>query len=307
MRPILSLNDLASRLGTPATCLRDIGRQINKHYTTRPLVQGAKSRQLAVPTAELMDIQRRINHNILAKLVLPPCVYGGVPGGSPRKNASQHEDQPCVVNMDVKEFFPHVRHYMVYRMFKHELGFGRDVASLLTRLTTYRSYLPQGAPTSTPIANLLLAAPVDIPVAAEAARLDLHYSRFVDDIAISGKNPRQLINLIAKLLSHKRLQVHRFRRHQRSKLKITGSGRSQQVTGLVVNAPCGLSVPGKRREKIRTAIWVLRRIPKQEFSTAVRSIRGKINYVSQFNHGSARRLAAYLEATLAMRDIRRSI
>jgi hypothetical protein len=201
--------------------------------------------------------------------------------------------------MDVKEFFPHVRHYMVYRMFKHELGFGRDVASLLTRLTTHRSYLPQGAPTSTPIANLLLAAPVDAPLATEAVRSGLRYSRYVDDIAISGKNPRSLINLIAKLLSRRRLKVHRLRRQSRSKLKITSSGRAQQVTGLIVNAPRGLSVPGHRRQKIRTAIWVLRRTSGQELPRAVNSIRGKISYVAQFNRGSARRLAAYLEATLA--------
>jgi RNA-directed DNA polymerase len=251
-----------------------------------------------------MDIQRRINNNILAGLGLPPCVYGGVPGGSPRKNAAQHENQLCVVNMDVKEFFPHVRHYMVYRMFKHELGFGRDVASFLTRLTTYRSYLPQGAPTSTTIANLLLAAAVDAPVSSEAARLGIRYSRFVDDIAISGKNPRQLINFVAKLLSRKRLQIHRFRRHTKSKLKITGNGCAQQVTGLIVNAPHGLSVPGKRRDKIRTAIWVLRQASRQELSRAARSIHGKISYVAQFNRGSARRLTNYLESTLAGRGIR---
>lgn len=301
MRPILSVRDLASRLGTPPARLYDIGSDIRTHYTTRPLLQGKKVRQLAVPKSELKEIQRRINSNILAKFQLPAGVYGGVPGGSPRKNAAEHAHQPCVVNMDVREFFPHVRHYMVYRMFRHELGFGRDVASLLTRLTTYRSYLPQGAPTSTPIANLLLAAPVDAPVAIEAARSGLRYSRFVDDIAISGKNPRQLISLIAKLLSRRRLKIHRFRRHSRSKLKIMGSGRAQRVTGLVVNAPRGLSVPGARREKIRTAIWVLRRTSRQHLSRAVNSIRGKISYVAQFNCGSAKRLTAYLEATLAGR------
>jgi RNA-directed DNA polymerase len=296
------MRDLSSRVGTPPARLRDIGRNIGTHYTTRPLVQGKKARQLAVPTPELKEIQRRINSNILAKIKLLPCVYGGVPGGSPRKNAAQHVDQLCVVNMDVKEFFPHVRHYMVYRMFKHELRFGRDVASLLTRLTTYRSYLPQGAPTSTPIANLLLAAPVDASVAAEATRLGLHYSRFVDDIAISGKNPRRLINFIAKLLSRRRLQIHRFRRHIKSKLKITSSGRAQQVTGLIVNAPSGLSVPGERRDEIRTAIWILRRTNRQDLFRAVNSIRGKISYVAQFNRGSAKRLTAYLEATLTGRS-----
>ena len=74
------------------------------------------------------------------------------------------------VNLDVKDFFPNVRHYIVYRMFRRELGFGRDVARLLTRLTTFRAGLPQGAPTSTAIANVLLALPVDGPISVEAER-----------------------------------------------------------------------------------------------------------------------------------------
>lgn len=160
MQPILSVRDLSSRLGFSPSRLRDIGRNINSHYTAKPLKQGSKSRQLAVPGPELKFIQRRIN-GILANVPLASGVYGGVPGGSPRKNASEHAKQQCVINMDVKEFFPNVRNSMVFRMFRHQLGFGRDVASLLTRLTTYRTYLPQGAPTSTVVANLLLAAPVD--------------------------------------------------------------------------------------------------------------------------------------------------
>lgn len=306
MQPILSVRDLASRLGTSATRLREISREIKRDvrtlYKTHLLIQGSKVRQLAVPTPELMEIQRRINSNILAKLRLPVGVYGGVLGGSPRKNAAGHVDQPCVVNIDVKEFFPNVRHYMVYRMFRHEQEFGCDVASLLTRLTTYRSYLPQGAPTSTSIANLLLASPVDAPVAIEAERSGLRYSRFVDDITISGKNPRPFINLIARLLSRRRLQIHRYRPRQgRSKLKITGSGRAQRVTGLIVNAQRGLSVPGIRRERIRTAVWCLRRTSNHELAHAVNSIRGRISYVAQFNPGSARRLTAYLAETLAGR------
>jgi hypothetical protein len=259
---------------------------------------------LAIPGPDLKLIQRRINSNILAKVPLARTVYGGVRGGSPRKNAGEHSNQRCVINMDVKEFFPNVRHYMVFRMFRNELGFGRDVASLLTRLTTYRSYLPQGAPTSTAVANLLLAAPVDVPLSAEAERSGLRYSRFVDDIAISGRNPRSLINIIARLLSRRRLPIHRNRANRRSKLKITPSGRAQAVTGLIVNSPSGLSVPKARRDKVRAAIYALRRAPEHQLQSAIASICGKIAYVAQFNPGAAKRLNGYLELTLRQRPAR---
>ena len=301
MKPILSVRDLASQLGVKPDSLRSVAENIHSHYKTFPLQVGGKVRTLAVPDAELKGIQRLINSNIVAKIALAPGVYGGVRGGSPRKNAGEHMHQPCVVNMDVKEFFPNVRHYMVYRTFKHELRFGRDVASLLTRLTTYRSSLPQGAPTSTGIANLLLSRPVDGPVRADAKTRGLRYSRFVDDIAISGKEPRPLISFIAKLLSRRRLPIHRHKVNGKAKLKIIRSGRAQQVTGLIVNAPRGLSVALSRRDKIRSAIWALRHVRKHEVLSAVNSIRGKIGYVEQFNPGAAQRLNRYLESTLARR------
>ncbi|HWA39809.1 MAG TPA: reverse transcriptase family protein [Burkholderiales bacterium] len=303
MQPILSVRDLSSRLRVKPDRLREIARDIGSHYKDRWLKKGSKSRRLSVPDEELKEIQRRINSNILSKLPLGSTVYGGVRGGSPRRNAGEHVSQPYVVNMDVKEFFPNVRHYMVYRMFRHELGFGKDVASLLTRLTTYRSLLPQGAPTSTAVANLLLASPVDIPVAKEAERLGLKYSRFVDDIAISGPNPRPLINAIAKLLSRRRLPIHRAKRNGRSKLRITGVGRVQMVTGLIVNSPRGLSVPRARRESVRAAVWALRRAQNHELKSAIASIRGRVAYIAQFNRGSAKRLNAYLASALAAKGL----
>jgi hypothetical protein len=297
LKPIVSVRDLSSRLGVRPDTLRQIGLDIDQHYSEQWLKKGKKSRRLDVPGPVLKALQRRINRNVLAKIPLAKTIYGGVAGGSPRKNAGEHIGQPCVITMDVKEFFPKVRHYMVLRMFR-ELGFGREVASLLTRLTTYRSFLPQGAPTSTVVANLLLAGPVDGPISAEAERRGWRFSRFVDDIAISGKDPRPIINLVARFLSSRRLPIHRARPYGRSKLRITPNGRAQIVTGLVVNAAKGLSVPRARRDKIRAAIYALRRTPKHELEKALASVCGKVAYVAHFNPGAAKRLKAYLESTL---------
>jgi hypothetical protein len=302
LQPILSIRDLASRLGIKPSRLVEVAENIESHYKVHPLKQRGKTRMLNIPGADLKLIQRRINTNILSKMPLARTVYGGVRGGSPRRNAGEHSNQRCVINMDVKNFFPSVRHYMVFRMFRNELGFGRDVASLLTRLTTYNTYLPQGAPTSTAVANLLLAAPVDVPVSAEAERSGLRYSRFVDDIAISGGNPRPLINLIARLLSRRRLPIHRSKANGRSKLKITPSGHAQAVTGLIVNAQKGLSVPKARRDEIRAAIYAIRRSADHELQSAVASACGKIAYVAQFNAGAAQRLNGYLELVLRRRE-----
>lgn len=298
MKPVVSCRDLSSRLGVPTARLRAIAENVHAHYKAFPLVDKKKQkvRMLQVPDGELKGLQARIKSNILDRLGFEDAAHGGICGRSPRTNASQHLGQRCVINLDVKNFFPNVRHYVVYRMFRQDFGFGRDVARLLTRLTTLRGYLPQGTPTSTAIANVLLALPVDRPLAMEASRQDARYTRFVDDITLSGNNPRSLINLAGRMLSQRRLPLYRRRAHWPGKPKLTicSRGAPQEVTGLIVNSPRGPSVSKRRRDSVRAAIHALRGLTGEDLATALRSVRGRISYVRQFNPRSAVRLEKYL-------------
>jgi RNA-directed DNA polymerase len=291
-------------LGTPVDRLRQIIAEIEKHYSYDVLQQGPnKVRELRIPKAELRTLQRRINKNILAPLVFGEAAHGGVRGRSPLSNATKHLGQPCVVNLDVRDFFPSVRHYVVYRMFRRELGFGRDVARLLTRLTTLDAQLPQGAPTSTAVANIVLSVPVDNPIMALAERSGITYTRFVDDITLSGTNPRLLINAVARMLSRRRLLLYRkkSRFHAKPKLKIVSRSQAQEVTGLTVNSAYGPSTPRRYRDGLRAAIHGLRRLgDRQARQVAIRSIRGRIAYVRQFNPGAANRMQLHLDNVVTL-------
>jgi RNA-directed DNA polymerase len=300
VKAILSLRDFARRIATPIGRLKQIAEDIESHYHQFSVKdeKTQKVRQFRNPSPELKEIQRRINRIILSVVNISTIAHGGVAGKSTRSNASQHLGQPCVINVDVKKFFPNVRHYVVYRMFRGELGFGRDVASLLTRLTTLHSELPQGAPTSTTIANLLLSSAVDAPVAIESNALNAVTTRFVDDFTFSGLDPRSLINTTAKALSARRLPIWRrkSKSQPKAKLKITPLSRRQEVTGLVVNSRQGPSVSRTRRDAIRAAIFQLKNISDEPTRLkALTSFRGKIAYVRGFNPGSAARLERYIE------------
>jgi RNA-directed DNA polymerase len=279
--------------------LRQIAEDIEAHYRVFSIIDEKKKvRQIREPSPELKEIQRRINRKILSQAEISDVAHGGVAGKSTRSNASQHLGQPCVVNVDVKKFFPNVRHYVVHRMFRGELGFGRDVARLLTRLTTLHSELPQGAPTSTPIGNLLLSSAVDAPAAIQSNALNAAMTRFVDDFTFSGTNPRTLINTTAKALSARRLPIWRKKAkfQPKPKLKITPLSRRQEITGLVVNSRQGPSVSRQRRDAVRAAIYQLRSISDEaKWRKALNSIWGKIAYIRGFNPGSAMRLQRYIE------------
>lgn len=301
MNPILSLNELAWRLRVPLTRLHEIAADLVPHYRLKVWKKGDKVRHLHVPRAELKTLLRRIKKVVIDPVPLTSAAHGGVRGRSPRTNAEQHLGKRCVVTVDVKQFFPQVRHTMVYRMFRRELGFGRDVASLLTRLTTYRAELPQGSPTSTAIANLLLTMPLDRRIEADALSRDVKYSRFVDDAAMSGDNPQPLINQVARQLSTRGLRVHRpnTKEPEKSKLRIMPRSGPQRVTGLTVNSSSGPSVSREGRDKVRAAIHALPSLAGPDAQKALASIKGRIAHVAQFNPGSADRLNLYLRKAIS--------
>lgn len=301
MKRLVSLNDLARRVGVPRERLEHLAAQIDDQYREWPLIDPKvpdKVRIVRSPSDELMQVQRALVARIFSKIPLNDNVHGGVPGRSTRSNAAHHLGQACVITLDVKQFYDRVRHKVVYQLFCKELGFGRDVSRLLTRLTTYNDALPQGAPTSLAVANLLLTSPLDNPLSMEVKRLGLNATRFVDDIALSGENPRPLINGIAKKLSRRRLPIYRRKADGKSKLKIMPSSGPQEVTGLLVNRVQGPSISREKRARVRAAIHKLSDLRTEDRAQAVRSIEGRIQYVKQYNPGTAKRLKRCLREKL---------
>lgn len=287
------MNDFSSRLGIPRSRLDEVAAEVGHHYRSWQKLnkKTGKVRTLHAPSKELKDIQRRITRNILLKIEISPYVHGGVKGCSPRTNATPHLRRKWVASLDVRDFFPQIRHGVVLKLFRQELGFGRDVARLLTRLTTREGGLPQGAPTSLALANLILWKPVDLPIAGQASVLNLNYTRWVDDICASGDDPRPIINAVAKRLSQRGLRMYREKAkfQTKPKLKITPRWRRQEVTGLVVNGKAP-SVSRQRRDKVRAAIHQARNLKDSEFQKACESVQGRINHIAQFNPLAARRL-----------------
>lgn len=305
MRPILSERKLAIILRVTLPELRELAKNISAHYSswdeTNP--KTGKTRTICSPSPSLKAVQKRITKDVIVGAdAAAPYVHGGVKGRSARTNAASHLRKPYLVTIDVKKFFPSVRHYMVYRLFKSEIGCGRDVARLLTRLVTLDGALPQGAPTSVAVANLLLDSALDVPMNERATAAGTTYTRYIDDVGLSGANPQQLINEVARRLSRRRLSVHRvdMRPGAKSKLKIQPAHAPQEITGLQVNGS-RVSLSKARRDRVRAAIHELQRIKgMSDKGKAIASIRGRILHVQEFNPGTAKRLTDQLERALSL-------
>ena len=235
MKPLLSTRSLSHRLGIRRHDLRSLADNIQNNYRERTEFdeRKCKTRTFKIPSKELKFVQRRILRKILDKYALSNVPHGGVKGKSPQTNARQHCGQSLVVTVDIRNFYPSVTHKQVARMFRREFGCGRESTWLLTRLTTIDGQLPQGAPTSTAIANILLASTVDQQANAICCDHGVVVTRFVDDFGFSGRNSRTLINSTAQSAS--RIGLRTWRNHQ--KLKIMPAPQRQEVTGLTGCAP----------------------------------------------------------------------
>ena len=142
-------------------------------------------RKLSAPSARLKFVQKAINEKILAKQPLHRSCHGFTRKKSIVTNAKPHTGKEVLINIDLKDFFPSISAGRVYGIFL-SLGFEVEVARFLTRITTYKSCLPQGAPTSPALANLTCRR-LDSRLAGLSKKLKARYTLYADDLTFSGK------------------------------------------------------------------------------------------------------------------------
>ncbi|HEV8378597.1 MAG TPA: reverse transcriptase family protein, partial [Tepidisphaeraceae bacterium] len=135
-------------------------------------------RQILAPVAQLKQIQRQILRRVLGGLKPHPCATGFSRGHSIVSNALPHVGKAALVRMDLKDFFPSTPARRVKEFFE-AIGWSTEAANLLTRLCTYQEALPQGAPTSPKLSNLLNQR-LDARLSRLAEVLNASYTRYAD-------------------------------------------------------------------------------------------------------------------------------
>jgi retron-type reverse transcriptase len=174
------IDELARRLGCDAATLAAVEPSYREVYV--PKRSGGK-RLLCVPDDNLKAIQRTILRRLLGRLRCHAAVTGFQRGESIVSHARRHVRRAVVVRLDLKDFFPSTRERRVYRYFR-KIGWNRPAARLLRRLCTHRAGVPQGAPTSPRLSNLVNYR-LDCRLAAMANKLGAGYSRYADDLTFS--------------------------------------------------------------------------------------------------------------------------
>lgn len=244
LEPIYTLQQLSICISVPKEIISQISAESHKLYQPFKQLKGdGKFRTIDNPQKKLKAIQKKIKQNILDKYDFPDQIMGGRKGYGIKDYLEVHINQKEVVSLDIKSCFPSVSHRQIFKIFRENYAFSKEIASILTKLTTYRGHLPQGAPSSNSLLNILLA-PAAIKIAELSKKNNCNISFWVDDITLSGENPSKLIQDVVLIIHEYGFAI------KSSKTKIMRSSHRQEVLNHVVNRKASI-LKSKQNEYLR--------------------------------------------------------
>lgn len=242
--PIVQGHFLADFLGVSRKLITHMAMCPDRYYRTFTIPKkSGGSRSITAPRVFLKVVQRYVLDCVLSQIPVSRSAVGFVKGRGCRYGAKRHVKHRYLWNIDLKDFFPSVRFEQVEAIFT-EIGFMAPAARFLSRLCCLDGKLPQGAPTSPAISNLVFLK-LDQLLAEKTKKLKITYSRYADDLSFSGNLP------IPSAFRHDvqtLLERHGFRINTQ-KERLIGPKARREVTGLTVNEK--VSVPRKRRREVR--------------------------------------------------------
>lgn len=263
-------------------CLYTVSNQIETHY--HPVVISKKSggrRKLLVPDALLRTIQRNLLHHVLEEFQISEFACAYKKGTSIVDNARPHVGAKLVLKLDIQDFFDQITWILVYQNAFPETHFPPAIRKMLTEFCCVRDRLPQGAPTSPTVSNLVMR-PFDVHMGEWCREREIRYTRYCDDLTFSGVfAPEEVIRKVRGFL-----QVYGFELN-RKKTRVLGRGNAQSVTGIVVNEKAQVSRAYRR--KLRQEVYLFDRYgikteegPKNDEKERMRLL-GKMRYVLSVN------------------------
>ncbi|HCL04631.1 MAG TPA: hypothetical protein DHW64_01075 [Chitinophagaceae bacterium] len=275
---IFSRAHFASLVGMPS---REIFTIL--HYRVTQYVQfsikkkNGGLRHIMTPEKKLLYLQKWINKNILQQVSVLDCCTAFVPGTSLATNAYTHRNAHRILKVDLTRFFDTINEKRVFGLFKY-LGYHPNVAYDLAQLTTafpsyqywksqslkdlrqtvekitfYDAFLPQGAPTSPQLANLI-AKPLDSRLLMLSEKFGCRYSRYADDLVFSTNKPEGKLpplHLVKRIIESEGFLVNE------DKTAYLKKGMKQYVTGLTVTH--GFHVSKKQRQEIYKHLYYARK------------------------------------------------
>lgn len=280
----MTLYDL---LGYKPEQLQHIIDNKERYYVSYKILKSnGKVRWIDAPQFELKDIQEKILHKILYKFTASDIAHGFVKHKNPKTHAEAHVGKKTIITADIKDFFNSIYEGRVYsllisilnRVEVFDMKNSRNDIGILSELMTFKNRVPQGAPTSPALSNLICLN-MDAQLKEFAKKHDCVVTRYADDIAISF-NHNKIKPIILGIF--KVVGQHNFRINYR-KVKVRRSHKRQKITGVVVN-----KTPNAPKQVWKNLRAQLHNMKKSGQTIKINSeeyqkLRGKIEWVRNLN------------------------
>lgn len=247
-------------------------RNYRRRWLAARSAQGSH-RLLEAPKDRLRRAQRTLLRDVLPLVRPHPACHGFVTGHSVRTCAAVHAGQAVLVRVDLRAFFVTVHRRRVAGVFR-AFGFPSPVAWLLACLCTTPTppdvlaalptseaaaradafarysepHLPQGAPTSPALANLC-AYGLDARIHGLAKRFGARYTRYADDLWVSGPRSLPATRLVEHVSSIVRDEGFVL---NAGKTRVMGPGTAHRCLGLAVDVRP--AVPRAERKRLEAIL-----------------------------------------------------
>lgn len=223
-----------------------------KYFDFEIYKRSGGKRVISAPIEILKNWQRKLN--LAISLVCPPkyVVHGFARNKSIITNAKKHIDKRVVINIDIKDFFPSINFGRIRGLFLSKpFNFNSEVSTILAQICCSNGVIPQGAPTS-PILSNLICSRLDQKLMKLAQEYFCMYTRYADDITFSTRKKLDLNELLDKVRMS--LKEEGFEPNEK-KIRTQTRNMRQEVTGLTVNKKVNINRKYIRKTRAILHSW----------------------------------------------------
>ena len=229
------LSSLEQDLGISAKTLYAVSNNLSKHYRKAKLPKKSGGfRNLSVPDEVLKSIQKQIAEVLLIHSPTSRYAKAYRFGSSTLRNAKHHVGKQVVLKLDILHFFDSIRYSTVKdKVFPEEI-YAEPLRILLTMLCYHKDALPQGAPSSPAVTNIILYD-FDEKVGAFCAAKNIAYTRYCDDMTFSDDfDPKEVIAKVQAELG----KLHLFLNEKKT-VVLNLESANKEVSRRMIDFLCG--------------------------------------------------------------------
>jgi len=261
----------------------------DKYYNTYYISKKNKSkkRKIDSPSKGLKGIQRWVLKNYFNNLPVAKRANGFISGRGIKRNAKYHIDKQFLLMIDIKDFSPSISQKMVYEALAKHFE-DRELTLKLSKLCTYTRKLPQGAPTSPLLSNIVFKE-IDEQISSFCNTKLVVYSRYADDLVFSSETKNTLSEVYAfvnNIFSKYPFNINH------SKTRYLSRKGAMKVTGININEG-RLTVSKEIKRNMRSMFYNY--IVKTDTTVNINSAVGYLSFIKDIEPDYYKKFLVYID------------